>query len=98
MGFALALALPMVLWHALIRDIASEFRFDARYLVSEWSPWVLMAAGLLFFVPVTVSAGRNPESRWYPRSRNALAAWGITLYLLGCGLATQVAQIAAFSH
>jgi hypothetical protein len=56
-------------------------------------PWVLIAAGLAFFVPVAWSAGRDPGSRWYPRARNAYAGWGITLYLLGCGLATQVAQI-----
>ena len=48
-------------------------------------------------LPVVISIGRHPESRFYPRSRNAYTGWGITLYLLGCAIATQVAQIAAGS-
>ena len=53
-GFAGAAALPIVLWHRVIADIAGEFRFDAKYLITGWSPWVLMALGLLCFVPVVV--------------------------------------------
>ena len=93
-GFLLAVALPVLLFHGIVGDIASEFRLDFNYLVSEWTPWILIAAGLAFCLPVAWSAGRDPESRWYPRSRNAYAAWGITLYLLGLALAAQVAQIA----
>jgi hypothetical protein len=97
-GFLVALFLPIVLWHRVIADIASDFRFDANYLVTGWSPWVLMVLGLAFFVPVAISNGRDPEGRFYPRARNAYAGWGITLYLLGFGLATQVAQIADSLH
>src|SRR5205823_14132622 len=92
-GFVVAAVLPVVLWHRVIADVASEFRLDLRYLVSEWSPWVLIVLGLAFALPVVISAGRDPDWRWYPRSRNAYAGWGITLYLLGIGLATQVGQI-----
>jgi len=46
-------------------------------------------------VPVVLSIGRRPESRLYPRSRQAYAAWGVVLYLLGMLLASQVGQIAA---
>jgi hypothetical protein len=92
-GFAVALALPALLFHRLIEDIASEFRLDLRYLVTEWAPWVLIAAGLAFAVPVVWSAGRNPDGRWYPRARGAYAGWATVLYLLGMGLAVQVAQI-----
>jgi hypothetical protein len=92
-GFLVAVLLPIVLWHRVIIAIASEFRLDLNYLVSEWSPWILILLGLAFAAPVVWSAGRDPESRWYPRSRNAYAGWGITLYLLGIALATQVAQI-----
>ena len=53
-GFAGAVALPIVLWHRVIADIASEFHLDAQYLITGWSPWVLMALGLLCFVPVVV--------------------------------------------
>ena len=93
-GFLLALLLPIVLWHRVIGDIAADFRFDLSYLVTGWSPWVLMGLGLAFFVPVALSNGRDPEGRFYPVARNAYAGWGITLYLLGFALATQVAQIA----
>ena len=92
-AFCAAAALPVVLWHRVVVDIASEFRLDPRYLVAEWTPWVLIVAGLVFFAPVAWSAGCDPESRWYPRSRNAYAGWGITLYLLGMALAIQVGQL-----
>jgi hypothetical protein len=97
-GFVFALVLPIILWHRVIGDIASEFRFDAKYLVAGWSPWILMLLGLAFFVPVAISNGRDPEGRFYPKARNAYAGWGITLYLLGFGLATQVAQISDSLH
>jgi hypothetical protein len=93
LGFAGAVALPLVLWHRTIDLIATGFRLDVRYLVTGWTPFALMLAGLLFCVPVLVSIGRNPESRLYPRARNAYLGWGVTLYLLGFGLATQVSQI-----
>jgi hypothetical protein len=91
-GFLVALGLPIALWYRAIADIADAFTFKASYFTGL-VPWLLILAGLLFFVPVALSAGRNPDSRWYPRARNAYAGWGITLYLLGFGLATQVAQI-----
>ena len=88
-----AIAVPAILWHGVVVGIASQFRLDLHYLLTEWSPWLLMVAGLAFALPVVWSAGRDPESRWYPRSRNAYAGWGVTLYLLGAVLAIQVAQI-----
>ncbi len=57
-------------------------------VVMTWSSW-----RLAFLVPVLVATWLDPGSRWYPRARNAYAGWGITFYLLGCALATQVAQI-----
>jgi hypothetical protein len=96
-GFVAAVALPVLLFHNVVGDIASEFRFDLRYLLAEWTPWVLLAGGLAFLAPVAWSAGRDTESRWYPRARNAYAGWGITLYLLGLALAVQVVQVAGVS-
>jgi hypothetical protein len=93
-GFAIAVALPLLLWHRVIADIASEFRIDARYLVTGWSPWVLMLLGLCCFIPVVLEDWRNPDRRFYRPGTGAWFGWGITLYLLGFGLATQVAQIA----
>jgi hypothetical protein len=90
----IATALPALLFHRLIKDIASEFRLDAVYLMAEWAPWALIAAGLAFAVPVVWSAGRDPDSRWYPRARKAYAGWASVLYLLGMLLGLQVAAVA----
>jgi hypothetical protein len=94
-GFLMAASLPFVLWHRAIAAIADDFRIDADYLVTGWLAYALIALGLMFFVPVLLSIGRRPDSRLYPRSRNAWAAWGVSCYLLGIALATQVAQIAS---
>jgi hypothetical protein len=93
-GFLAAAALPPLLWHRAIAAIAADFRIDLPYLTG-WLAYALIALGLLFFLPVLVSIGRRPGSRLYPRARNAYAGWGISCYLLGLALATQVAQIAS---
>ena len=92
-GFAAAAALPIALWHRAISLVAEDFSLDFRYLVTGWLGYTLIAAGLLFFVPVLISIGRSPESRLYPRSRNALLGWGVSCYLLGMAVAVQVAAI-----
>lgn len=92
-GFVLALSLPVVLWHRAFRVIASDFRLEANYLISGWTGYTLIGLGLAFLFPVLLSIGRNPESRLYPRSREAYLGWGVSLYLLGLVLAAQVAQI-----
>ena len=56
-----------------------------------WTPWVLMALGLACFIPVAVEALRDPERRFVRRGTDAWSGWGVSLYLLGFGLATQVA-------
>jgi hypothetical protein len=92
LGFIAAAVAPWLLWHRAVSFVARDFRFDIAYL-SGWVPWLLIVLGLLFLIPVTLSAGRDPGGRWYPRGRNAYAGWGVTLYILGCALALQVAQI-----
>jgi hypothetical protein len=92
-GFLIAAALPFVLWHRAISRIASGFRFDTDYLLTGWLAFGLIFIGLVLLVPVLLSIGRHPYSRFYPRSRNALAGWGISAYLLGAALATQVVQL-----
>ena len=94
-GFLFAAALPAVLWHRAIALIATDFRLELGYLVTGWTAYALIAAGLVFAIPVVLSIGRSPESRLYPRSRQAYAGWGVVLYLLGMLLASQVQQIAA---
>jgi hypothetical protein len=93
--FLLAAALPAVLWHRTVGAIAADFRMDADYLVTGWSPWVLMVLGLLCFVPVALHEWRDPDRRFPVRGTGAWSGWGVTLYLLGFLLATQVSQIAA---
>ena len=92
-GFAAAAALPVVVWHRAIGQLAAGFRLDATYFLTGWIPFALMALGLLFFVPVVYSIGLSSYARAYPRRRNVYAGWGSTLYLLGVALATQVAAI-----
>jgi hypothetical protein len=94
-GFLAASALPWLLFHRVIGRIAAGFRLDLNYFVSELSPWLLIGLGILLLAPVALSAGRDPSSRLYPAARPAYLGWGITLYLLGLALATQVAQISA---
>jgi hypothetical protein len=91
-GFAAALALPVALFHGAIATLAAQPRLELHYLTG-WLPWALLAAGLLFLLPVAWSAGMDPASRWFPRGRSAYAGWGVTLYLLGLLLAWQVLQI-----
>jgi hypothetical protein len=93
-GFAGALALPILLWHRVIAAIASEFHLDVRYLVTGWSPWALMALGLLCLAVAGVIDWRERDRRFYGPGSAAWVGWGLSLYLLGFGLATQVAQIA----
>jgi len=86
--------MPVVLWHRPMAMIAEDFRLEFDYLVTGWTAYGLIALGLLFFIPVVISIGRLPDSRLYPRSRPAYAAWGVSLYTLGIMLAAQVAIIA----
>jgi hypothetical protein len=92
-GFLAAVALPVVLWHSTIGDIASQFDFSLKYFVTGWSPWVLMLLGLSCFAVVAAHDLRDRDRRFYAAGTGAWFGWGITLYLLGFGLATQVAQI-----
>jgi hypothetical protein len=92
LGFAVALVMPVVLFHRVVSVLAEQPKLDVQYL-SGWTPWVLLVAGLAFLLPVAWSSGMNPESRWFPRARAAYAGWGVSLYLLGFLLAWQVANI-----
>jgi hypothetical protein len=93
-GFVGAAALPVVLWHRVVADIASEFRLEPTYLITGWTCWALMVLGLLCGVPPALERWRDPDRRFYRRGTGAWYGWGVTLYLLGFALATQVAQIA----
>lgn len=98
-GWVFAMALvPFALWHRVFADIIISFHWSFGYLVGELGPWLFLLAGAAFMVPVALSAGRDPESRLYPRARRAYFAWGTVLYLLGLVLTVQVATLWAFAH
>jgi hypothetical protein len=92
--FVGAAALPAVLWHRVVTDIASQFRLDPTYLLTGWSCWLLMGLGLLCLLPPAIADLRDRERRFHRRGTGAWYGWGVTLYVLGFALATQVAQIA----
>ncbi len=91
-------AAPLVIWHRVLSDTVAAFHWNFAYLVSELSPWLLLALGVLCMVPVAISAGRHPESRLYPRARRAYTAWGTVVYLLGIVLAVQVTALWRYTH
>lgn len=97
-GLLALLAFPVAVWHGLLGDVLISFHWNLNYFVSELTPWFLMLAAVAFLVPVALSAGRSPQSRLYPRGRRAYIAWGSALYLLGCILAVELAEIWNFAH
>ena len=92
-GVVGAAILPIVLWHDVIAMIMGEYEPTLRYFVTAALPWVLMALGLLCAIPLAVSELRDRERRFHRSGGRAWAGWGVTLYLLGFALASQVAQI-----
>jgi hypothetical protein len=92
-GLTAALALPAIVWRRPIEMVAADFAWDIDYLLG-WVGYALIAAAVLFMLPVVISIGRTPASRFYPRSRNALIGWSVSLYVMGCAIAAQVATIA----
>jgi hypothetical protein len=90
-GYLLAAALPVLLWHHAIGAIASDFRLELGYLVTGWTGYALIGVGLMLLLPVAWSTGRRPDSPLYPRLRNAYMGWGVSLYIMGAALASQVA-------
>jgi hypothetical protein len=94
LGFAAAVALPVVLWHRALSELAAGFQPTPGYFLTGWTPFGLIALGLVLMAPVVYSIGLSSHARAYPRRRNVYAGWGTTLYLLGLALASQVAAIA----
>ncbi len=97
-GLVAMLAVPVAIWHQVLSDVLISFHWSLNYFASELTPWLLMLAAVAFLVPVAASAGRTPRDRLYPRGRRAYIAWGTVLYLLGCILAVELAEIWGLSH
>jgi hypothetical protein len=97
-GVLAAAALPVLLWHDVVADIARvTAQQRSSQVVLGWTPWVMMALGLLCAIPVAVDHHRSRSGRFYTSGAGAWTGWGVTLYLLGFGLATQVAQLHGLS-
>ena len=90
LAFLCAAAVPVALWHHAIGAVAEDFRFEFGYLTG-WSGFGLITVGLALLLPVVWSARLSPGSRLYPRFRNAYMGWGVSLYVMGLALASQVA-------
>jgi hypothetical protein len=87
-------ALPAWVFRDLLTNLATSFQPDVGWLLTGAIGFALMWAGLLASLPVVLSIGRTPDHRLYPRSRGALAGWGVSLYLLGAMLVVQIGTIA----
>jgi len=93
-GVVIAALGPALMWHDVVADIAASSGWNAT-AIAGWAPWVLMTLGLACAIPIWVADRRDRERRFHRRGTAAWAGWGVTLYLLGFALATQVAQIHA---
>ena len=89
---------PLLLWHRVLQDELAAFHWSLGYGAAELGPWLLLLSGLGFMLPVALSAGLDPESRMYPRSRRELFIWGVSLYLLGAILAVEVFFVWNYAH
>jgi hypothetical protein len=94
-GLIAAGAVPAYLYRELLSDVVGNFTLSVGYIAFGASGFALMTLGLAASLPVVLSIGRTPDSRLYPRSRGALAGWGVSLYLLGISLVIQIGAIAA---
>jgi hypothetical protein len=93
-GLVAATAVPVLLFWDLLGDVASTFEPSLDWLLTGASGFALIFAGVAAVIPVVLSIGRTPDSRLYPRSRGALAGWGVSLYLMGAMLLVQIGAIA----
>jgi hypothetical protein len=97
-GLLAAVALPVLLWRDVVADIAVATAGERlSVVVVGWAPWVLMTLGILCVIPIAVERHRSRGGRFYSTGTGAWQGWGVTLYLLGFALATQVAQIHGIS-
>jgi hypothetical protein len=93
-GLIAAAGVPVVLFRDLLSDVATTFEPSLNWLLTGASGFALIFAGVIAATPVVISIGRTPDSRLYPRSRGALAGWGVSLYLMGAMLLVQIGAIA----
>lgn len=93
-GLIAAGAVPAWVFRELLSHLATSFEPNLDWVFTGAIGFALMGAGLLASLPVVLSIGRTPDDRLYPRSRGALAGWGVSLYLLGAMLVVQIGAIA----
>jgi hypothetical protein len=94
---AVLVLIPLALWHRVLADVLVSFNWSPAYVGAELGPFLLLLGGVAFLIPVAISAGLDPESRLYPRSRRSYFIWGVVLYLLGSMLAVELFDVWAYS-
>ena len=90
--------IPFLLWHRVIRDVVASFHWSLTYAAVDLGPWLLLALGVAFLLPVAISSGLHPESRLYPRGRRSYFIWGVVLYLLGSVLVIELYNLWSYAH
>ncbi len=99
LGAVLLLAVaPLALGYRVLRDVLASFHWSLGYATAELGPWLLLLTGVVFLLPVALSAGLTSESRLYPRARRAYFIWGVVLYLLGSVLAVELFDVWSYAH
>lgn len=91
-------AAPLILWHRVLGDVLASFRWKPVYLLGELGPWLLLAVALGLLIPVALSSGLHPESRFHPRARRVFFTWGVVLYILGIVVVVEMYDLWAYSH
>ena len=95
---AVLVVVPLALWDRVLADVLTSFEWNVSYVGAELGPFLLLLGGVVFLLPVAVSAGLNPESRLYPRARRSYFVWGVVLYLLGAMLAVELFDVWSYAH
>jgi hypothetical protein len=99
LGVVAVLALvPLALWYRVLSDVLASFQWSVSYVGAELGPFLLLLGGVVFLLPVAISAGLHPESRLYPRARRSYFVWGVVLYLLGAMLAVELFDVWSYTH
>jgi hypothetical protein len=97
-GVLAAALTPPLLWHEVLAMAVGEFRPTPRYVMTGLLPWLLMGTGVACAGPVIWHDLRDRHRRFHGGSTAAWAGWGITLYILGFALATQVSALVDISR
>jgi hypothetical protein len=92
-----AAVVPALLWNRNATATLGAFQWDVGYFAGLL-PMILMALGLVCYLPVVRYRARPADHRFYEAEPHAWQGWAVVLYVLGFCLATQTAQLAHGAH